>query len=241
MTLLIFRAKSSSFKRICHPACPGPGRTKRSGGGTCCFFLSIRSDEPLIKVTALHFVIPSAAEGPAVRPGSRTKVSVPLVLPQNRHPERSASQIDRVTQRFVARSRRTPRMLNQRMLCRAFRPPKQQKIEKYTTSDRSEAQGPAVSLVGRQISGLLTSLAPWTGAPGSHQRTWEEKDGGEAPTKAFISISRFSYPWSESMRKKPFSTQVRWWDTTLGTSPGGKPRRGAGEAEAKGQPTAKQS
>ena len=28
-----------------------------------------------------------AAEGPAVRPGSRTKVSVPLVLPQNRHPE----------------------------------------------------------------------------------------------------------------------------------------------------------
>jgi hypothetical protein len=30
-----------------------------------------------------------AAEGSAVRPGSRTKVSVPLVLPQNRHPERS--------------------------------------------------------------------------------------------------------------------------------------------------------
>jgi hypothetical protein len=26
------------------------------------------------------------AEGPAVRPGSRTKVSVPLVLPQTRHP-----------------------------------------------------------------------------------------------------------------------------------------------------------
>jgi hypothetical protein len=42
-----------------------------------------------------------------VRPGSRTKLSVPLVLPQNRHPacpglpwERSASQIDRVTQRL---------------------------------------------------------------------------------------------------------------------------------------------
>ena len=32
-------------------------------------------------------VIPSAAEGPAVRPGSRTKVSGPLVLPQNRHPQ----------------------------------------------------------------------------------------------------------------------------------------------------------
>src|ERR1700678_4356643 len=28
-------------------------------------------------------------KGSAVRPGSRTKVSVPLVLPQNRHPERS--------------------------------------------------------------------------------------------------------------------------------------------------------
>jgi hypothetical protein len=41
-----------------------------------------------------------------VRPGSRTKVSVPLVFPQNRHPERSASQIDRVTRRLVARSRR---------------------------------------------------------------------------------------------------------------------------------------
>jgi hypothetical protein len=48
-----------------------------------------------------------AAEGPAVRPGSRTKVSVPLVPPLTRHPacpglpwERSASQIDRVTQRL---------------------------------------------------------------------------------------------------------------------------------------------
>jgi hypothetical protein len=40
------------------------------------------------------------AEGPAVRPGSRAKVSVPLVLPQNRHPERSASPICRVTQRL---------------------------------------------------------------------------------------------------------------------------------------------
>jgi hypothetical protein len=35
-----------------------------------------------------------------VRPGPRTKASVPLVLPQNRHPERSASQIDHVTQRL---------------------------------------------------------------------------------------------------------------------------------------------
>ncbi len=35
-----------------------------------------------------------------MRPGSRTKVSVPLVLPQNRHPERSASPMDCVTQRL---------------------------------------------------------------------------------------------------------------------------------------------
>ena len=41
-----------------------------------------------------------AAEGSAVRPGSCTKVSVPLVLPQNRHLERSASQLDRVIPRL---------------------------------------------------------------------------------------------------------------------------------------------
>jgi hypothetical protein len=41
-----------------------------------------------------------------VRPGSITKVSVPLVLPQTRHPERSASQTYRVPQCLVARSRR---------------------------------------------------------------------------------------------------------------------------------------
>ena len=34
----------------------------------------------LIEVAALPFVIPSAAEGPAVRPGSRSKVWVSLVL-----------------------------------------------------------------------------------------------------------------------------------------------------------------
>ena len=45
-------------------------------------------------------------------------------LPQNRHPERSASQIYRVTQRLVARSRRTPRVLILPMLFGAFRLPK---------------------------------------------------------------------------------------------------------------------
>jgi hypothetical protein len=36
--------------------------------------------------TSLFLSSRSAAEGSAVRPGCRTKVSVPLVLPQNRHP-----------------------------------------------------------------------------------------------------------------------------------------------------------
>jgi hypothetical protein len=64
-------------------------------------FLFCPSDlTALIKVTTPPFVIPpapacrgSAADGSAVRPGSRTKVSAPLVPPQTRHPERSASRI----------------------------------------------------------------------------------------------------------------------------------------------------
>jgi hypothetical protein len=44
-------------------------------------------------------------------------------LPQNRHPERSASQIYRVVQRW-ARSRRTPKVLILSMLFGAFRLPK---------------------------------------------------------------------------------------------------------------------
>ena len=118
-------------------------------------------------------------------------------------------------------------MLNQRMLCRAFRPLKLRKKRKSTQPPTgAKRRDRQFSLVGRQISGLLTSLAPWTGAPGSHQRTWEEKDGGEAPTKAFISRSRFSYPWSESIRKKSFSTQVRWCEPgapVQGARLGGKP------------------
>src|ERR1700730_12609368 len=42
----------------------------------------------------------------------------------NRHPERSASQICSLTQRFMARSRRTPKMLSWSMWFGAFRPPK---------------------------------------------------------------------------------------------------------------------
>src|ERR1700730_3861607 len=44
--------------------------------------------------------------------------------PQKRHPERSASQIYRVTQRLMARSRRTPRVLILPMLFEPFPPPK---------------------------------------------------------------------------------------------------------------------
>ena len=36
-----------------------------------------------------------------MRAGFRTKVSVPFVLPQTRHPERSAPQMDRVTKRSL--------------------------------------------------------------------------------------------------------------------------------------------
>jgi hypothetical protein len=72
------------------------------------------------------------AEGPAVRRGSRTKVSVPLVPPQNRHPERSASQMDRVTQRLwrvaeepvLSGAEGTSAVLILPMLLAAFRPPK---------------------------------------------------------------------------------------------------------------------
>jgi hypothetical protein len=45
-------------------------------------------------------------------------------LPQNRHPERSASRIYRVTPHLMARSRRTPRMLILPMPFGASQPPK---------------------------------------------------------------------------------------------------------------------
>jgi hypothetical protein len=45
-------------------------------------------------------------------------------LPQNRHPERSASLIYRVIQRLMARSRRTSAAPISPMLFGAFRPPK---------------------------------------------------------------------------------------------------------------------
>jgi hypothetical protein len=67
-----------------------------------------------------------------VRPGSRTKVSVPFVLPQNRHPERSASPIHPVTQCLwrgveepvLSVAEGTSALLNLPMLFEAFQPPK---------------------------------------------------------------------------------------------------------------------
>ena len=80
-------------------ACPGvPWGLSGIPKHSTRFFLVTREKprdlhfyQPLANSRWMHrhpFVIPSAAEGSAVRPGSRTKVSVPLVLPQNRHPER---------------------------------------------------------------------------------------------------------------------------------------------------------
>jgi hypothetical protein len=154
VTLLIFRAKSSTFKRICHPDrseaqwrdlllpfCPSnltvlnkshhpplviptrischvaldraacaPFRKERRmkhinstnlnrNPGECtrisyftalpaATYAALRKESRMKSTEATIFDRKSgAADGPAVRPGSRTKVSVPLVLPQNRHPE----------------------------------------------------------------------------------------------------------------------------------------------------------
>jgi hypothetical protein len=121
VTLLIFRPKRSSFKQLFHPDwsaakwrdllflfCPSnltasnkshhpplviptriPATKHRTGPRVKC-----------INATNLNRNPGERREGSALCPGSRTEVSVPLVLPQNRHPERSASQIHRLTQRL---------------------------------------------------------------------------------------------------------------------------------------------
>ena len=84
------------------------------------------------------------AEGPAVRPGSRTKVPVPSVLPQTRHPERSASQINRMTQPLwrgveepvLSVAEGTSAVLISPMLLRAFRPPKPDETQRSHPSFR---------------------------------------------------------------------------------------------------------
>jgi hypothetical protein len=79
-------------------------------------------------------------EGPAV--------SVP-VLPQTRHPERSAAPIDRVTQRLgrgveepvLSGAEGTPALLIYPMLLRAFQPPsphKRPRIQSFPTAENQE-------------------------------------------------------------------------------------------------------
>ena len=85
------------------------------------------------------------------------------------------------------------------------------------------------ALVGRQISSLLTSLARWTGAPGSHQRTWEEKDGGEAPPKLLYPDQGSVTPAVKACEKNHF--QPRYAGANLGHPSRGKAWRQAGKAE----------
>src|ERR1700722_19384742 len=82
--------------KLCHPE-----RTRISyfAALPAATYAALRKESRMISAEATAFDRKSGGgEGPAVRPGFRTKVSVPLVLPQNRHPCSSASQMDRVTQ-----------------------------------------------------------------------------------------------------------------------------------------------
>ena len=81
--------------------------------------------------------------------------------------------------------------------------------------------------LGDKSLAWLASLAPWTGAPGSHQRTWE-KSRGRSPTKAFISNQGSVTPRVKAFEKTIFNpgTLVRTW----GTRPEGKAWWEAGKA-----------
>jgi hypothetical protein len=111
-----------------------------------------------------------------VRPGSRTQASVPLVPPQNRHPERSASRIYRLTQHFWRESK-DPKDDYWPMLFRVFRHQNLKEIKKSQTP--SVAEGPAVrpgsltKLSFRQLCHrivILDRTAP--GFPATQRQTW---------------------------------------------------------------------
>jgi hypothetical protein len=71
--------------QLCHPE-----RTRISyfTALPAATFAALRKESRMKSTEATVFDRKSGgAEGPAVRPGSRAKVPVPLVLPQNRHPE----------------------------------------------------------------------------------------------------------------------------------------------------------
>jgi hypothetical protein len=73
-----------------HPPLCHPERTRISyfAALPAATYAALRKESRMESTEATVFDRKSgAAEGSVVRPGSRTKVSVPLVLPQTRHPE----------------------------------------------------------------------------------------------------------------------------------------------------------
>ena len=114
-----------------------------------------------------HIKMPplSRYKGSAVRPGSRTKVSVPLVLPQTRHPacpglpwERSASQIDLVTQ-LLWRGVEGPRRCAQRRFCGRTNGTETFVREPGRTADPSAALG---MTKGRVVTFIRGRQIGWT-------------------------------------------------------------------------------
>src|ERR1700721_4745788 len=69
---------------LCHPERP---RISYFTALSAATYAALHKESRMKSVEATVFDRKSGgAEGPAVRPGSRTKFSVPFVLPQNRHP-----------------------------------------------------------------------------------------------------------------------------------------------------------
>jgi hypothetical protein len=108
------------------PLSTNSGETERPSPAGACLELPFR----LVQITPASsggFDLPTTVigSGRVPRPiGANVFGMFSSKLPQNRHPERSASQIYRVTQRLVARSRRTPEMLILPMPFTPFQPPK---------------------------------------------------------------------------------------------------------------------
>jgi hypothetical protein len=131
----MFREKSSSFKQIGHPdrsEAQGPAVSFSSSDLTAlnksrhpplchpertrifyfaalpaATYAALRKESRMksTEVTVLTGNL-GAAEGSAVRPGSRTKISVPLVLPQTCHPEAKRLADLSLNTGLTARSRR---------------------------------------------------------------------------------------------------------------------------------------
>ena len=107
-----------------------------------------------------------------MRPGSHTKVSVPLVLPQNRHPERSASQ----TYRFIEDLRRGvegPRGCLIDAALQGLRPPRLQKINKVTGSERTR-----ISCLAALSAATYAALRKESRKKSTEAKVLERKSGG---------------------------------------------------------------